>query len=147
MKPSFEEYLRHTHDERPGEWPRIAYEAIQSGRSTRMANEARLLSLDQAVLVVVLNDDYAQDFKRRRFPILDSREIEQSFCLITLRNITVVSVNSLTNGHGVDWRRMRPVGLPESTAVLWGHEVLEQRFEKMLVELHRFDGKLPEGIK
>lgn len=142
MKMSWEEYKQHENDTRPGAWPRLEYENMQTGRTTRMVQEARRLSqAGERVLVVAHTAKYATLLRDSMCPVPD--KTAYGFRLRDMPNVIVRGYETLDmNPH-----TLRVYGGFEDFTVLWDASVFEHHFATMLVELHRFDGELPKELK
>jgi hypothetical protein len=96
-----------------------------TGRTTRMLQRA--IALDKqgrAVYIVASNDRHAKALN------------EQLAGLDTENTIKVETANSLAN---FDWETMSLKRAHPNCVVLVDHWAIQQRFEVMLQELHRYD--------
>lgn len=126
-----------------GAWPQISTEARRTGRTTRMMQHA--LARAQAgkrSIVVAYSHDYARDMRNRSWATPDGHSMWSARATSLGNRIRFISAQ--------DWRvsvtGLRVMGIP-GEEVLWSHEALEQSMRQHLLELHRFDGKLPEGAE
>lgn len=131
MKLSYDEFKeRHPHDTRPGAWPRIEYEGRRTGRTYRMMAEAqRLVAAGHKVYIIVHSADYGRDLAHK---------------FGTHPSVAYETFYSLPNFNR---RSGRLVGAHPNCRVLIDHYAIESEYSELLIELHRFDGKLPEGME
>ena len=103
----------------------------QTGRTTRMLEEARRLDEEgRAVYVVCANRDQVERLRRRArdMAIPESVKFETD---ATLSNL--------------DWGRLWLRGAHPNCVVLIDHYAIEERFGPVLEMLHRYDLEAPDG--
>lgn len=126
MRPSFEEHRARVNDRRPGAWPRLQYEAMQTGRTTRMMREVLRLAAEnegRRVIVIVPSEDYGRELKRK---------------FNTPDNVAFSSFNSTRNALFVDKLGRDDLGM----IIRVDHAAVEQHLGHWLQELHRYDGTI-----
>lgn len=131
MKQSYDEYVKHHPTDVEGAWPRLEYEARQTGRTYRMMEAAKLASkAGKAITIVVKDMNYG-------------RELARLWHTATWPTTTVFHTIHSCPFH--IWDRALVEQQHPHRAVFISHEAIENEpyLRRTLIELHRFDGKLP----
>lgn len=133
MRPTYEEYREQTHDTREGEWPRIEFNARQTGRTTRMMEAAKAASYaGNRVHIVVMTHEWARELRHT----FRTHEWPNSVFFHTIRDCPFQL-------H----KRKETEAKHYLMKIFVSHEAIEfdPIYSNILLELHRFD--LPPETK
>lgn len=97
----------------------------RTGRTTRMIAAAIAAATDGKKVTIM-----AADQRQREAFLRDNREQFQQL------GIKVETTQSVQN---IDWAAMRLIGADPDGMLCADHHAIEQRFSKLLEELHRYD--------
>lgn len=108
----------------------------QTGRSTRMLNEAEKLS-HGGYCFVIAGSVLERDRLMREFlkMFADSRSAGENKVYTATGQVSFEAITQID----LDWHTLRPVGCHQSCRVLIDHWVFEKTYGHILKELHRFD--------
>lgn len=126
MRPSWSEHQALANDRRPGAWPRMQYEAIQTGRTTRMMKEVLRVAAGSPTVVVYVVVPTVEHGKQLHHQFKTPLNVIYN-TFSGLQEVLDLFTGSIKGAP------------PGRIEVFMDHAAIEHMFGHVLLQLHRFD--------